>query len=603
MTSSPNAADPAPDLPPALASLWRTLRFGYRVEPRLLTASLIMVLFNAIPDAFVALWLKWLTDGVQQGERTTILVAALGLACSATLAWYLGVVLDRADRRFRDRVSIAFEAHVASLLASVATVEHHERAAYVDRLQVLRDHVFALDHLFLSMFTTLGWLLRLAITVVLLASIHPALVLLLLFAIPTLLVASWRPELERAVEERAAPLQRLARHLFLQGTTASPGKEVRVTRIGDFLARERRAVWERWYAPVSRTTWRSALWHALAWSIFGAGFTGAVVFVALGMHASAGAVLLVVVAGTRLSQYVGAVVGELGFLRGIWLDSGRRLTWLEDYAQSVAARRDAVVPARIERGIRLSHVSFCYPGTQRLVLDDVNLDLPAGCVVAIVGENGAGKTTLVKLLCGMYAPSSGRIDVDGVALDTLPVVRWRERLAGAFQDFFRFEFQAQRSVGLGELPRLDDRPAAVRAVERAGADDVVAKLPNGLDSQLGPSWEKGQELSFGQWQKLALARGLMRDAPLLLILDEPTAALDAETEHALFERFAAASKTGAANGRVTILVSHRFSTVRMADRIVVMDGARVVEVGAHEELMAKGGPYSELYTIQAAAFR
>jgi ATP-binding cassette subfamily B protein len=176
-------------------------------------------------------------------------------------------------------------------------------------------------------------------------------------------------------------------------------------------------------------------------------------------------------------------------------------------------------------------------------------------------------------------------------------------VAGAFQDFFRFEFQAQRTVGLGELPRLDDRPAAERAVERAGAGDVVAKLPSGLDSQLGPSWDHGQELSFGQWQKLALARGLMREAPLLLILDEPTAALDAETEHALFERFAAASKSNAANGRVTVLVSHRFSTVRMADRIVVMDGAKVVEVGAHEELMARRGQYSQLYEIQAAAFR
>jgi ATP-binding cassette subfamily B protein len=595
--------DPAPDLPPALSSLWRTLQFGYRVEPRLLVWSLIMVLFTAIPDALVALWLKWLTDGVQSGQRTAILVASLGLACSATLTWHLGVVLERADRRFRDRVSIAFEAHVARLLASVATVEHHERTTYVDRLQVLRDHVFALDHLFASMFTTLGWALRLVITLALLATIHPALLLLVVFAVPTLLVATKRPEVERVIEERAAPNQRLARHLFLQDTTASPAKEVRVLRIGEQLARERRAAADRWYAAVSRATWHSALWHALAWSIFGAAFTGAVVFVAIGMRGSPGAVLLVVVAGARLSQYVGAVVGELGFLRGIWLDSGRRLAWLEDYAERLARHRDVAVPERIERGIELSHVSFCYPGTDKLVLDDVSVLLPAGSVVAVVGENGAGKSTLVKLLCGMYVPDSGRIEIDGVSLDTLSVVKWRERLAGAFQDFFRFEFQAQRTVGLGELSQLDERPAAERAVGRAGADDVITQLPSGLDTQLGPRWDKGQELSFGQWQKLALARGLMREGPLLLILDEPTAALDAETEHALFARFAEASKTAAANGRVTVLVSHRFSTVRMADRIVVMDGAKVVEVGAHEELLAKGGPYSELYAIQAQAFR
>lgn len=595
--------DPAPDLPPAWRSLWRTLRFGYRVEPRLLSWSLVMVLFSAIPDAFIALWLKWLTDGVQRGERETILVAALGLGLSATLTWCLGVVLQRTDRRFRDRVSIAFEARVADLLGSVATIEHHERLEYVNRLQVLRDHVFALDHLFASMFTTLGWALRLAISLALLATVHPALVLLVVFALPTLLVAAKRPEVERVVEEAAAPDRRLARHLFTLGTLASPAKDVRVTRIGELLAKQMRAVRERWYAPVARATWATALWHSFAWAIFGAAFTGAVVFVAVGMHASAGAVLLVVAAGTRLSQYVGAVVGELGFLRGIWLDSGRRLTWLEDYAERMTLHRNGKVPARVERGIELRHVSFRYPGTDKLALDDVNVRLPAGSVVAVVGENGAGKSTLVKLLCGMYSPDQGKIEIDGVSLDTLPVAGWRERLAGAFQDFSRFEFHAQRTVGLGELGRLDDGPAVERAVGRAGADDVITKLPHGLETQLGPNWDGGQELSFGQWQKLALARGLMREAPLLLVLDEPTAALDSETENALFERFAAASRTAAENGRITVLVSHRFSTVRMADRIIVMDGARVVEVGAHDELIAKHGQYAELYAIQAEAFR
>ncbi len=175
-------------------------------------------------------------------------------------------------------------------------------------------------------------------------------------------------------------------------------------------------------------------------------------------------------------------------------------------------------------------------------------------------------------------------------------------------------------MGVGDVPRLDDDPAVVTAVARAGADDVVVRLQAGLETQLGPTWPEGVEVSFGQWQKLALARGFMRDRPLLLILDEPTAALDAETEHALFERYAAAARRrdGHAStadrrsrqtvriddeGRITILVSHRFSTVRMADLIVVLDGARVVEVGTHDDLMAKGGQYAELYGIQAAAYR
>lgn len=188
----------------------------------------------------------------------------------------------------------------------------------------------------------------------------------------------------------------------------------------------------------------------------------------------------------------------------------------------------------------------------------------------------------------------------------MPATEWRERLAGALQDFFRFEFRARQTVGLGDLPRLDDEPAIAIAVSRAGADDVVERLAAGLETQLGPTWPDGVEVSFGQWQKLALARGFMRDQPLLLVLDEPTAALDAETEHALFERYAAAARgtsAGIADGRITILVSHRFSTVRMSDLIVVLDGARVVEVGTHDDLLARRGQYAELCGIQAAAYR
>jgi ATP-binding cassette subfamily B protein len=222
-------------------------------------------------------------------------------------------------------------------------------------------------------------------------------------------------------------------------------------------------------------------------------------------------------------------------------------------------------------------------------------------VVAIVGENGAGKTTLVKLLAKMYEPVAGRILIDGAELGRMPADEWRTRIAGAFQDFFRFEFPARHTVGVGDIPRLDDEGAVVAAVGRAGADDVIVRLPAGLATQLGPTWPAGVEVSFGQWQKLALARGFMRDAPIVLVLDEPTAALDAETEHALFERYASAARD--ASGRITILVSHRFSTVRMADLIVVLHGAHVVEVGTHEELMAGHGHYADLYGIQAAAYR
>lgn len=596
------------DMPPALSSMWRALKRGYEAEPLLLSVAFGLSLLAAVPDALLALWLKFLADGMLDGDDQLVMIAAIGLGVTAAATWFLRVISDRTQRRFRDQVTIALESHVARLQASVATIEHHERPEFLDRLAVLRDQVFVLDHMYMSLFTTAGWVVRLGITIALLVSIHPALALLVVFALPTVLTSTYRPGVERAAEERGAPANRLARHLFDIATTAPPGKEVRVTGISKQLVERRREAWERWYGPVASARWVSAAWHTLGWAVFGAGFVGAVVFVAWGIRASPGSVLLVLAAGSRLSAYIGATVGEIGFLRGVWLDGSRRMAWLEDYADSLTSHADAPVPTVLRDGIRFENVSFVYPGTDRPVLDNVNLQLDAGSVVAIVGENGAGKTTLVKLLCQLYQPTSGRILVDGQELGAMPADEWRTRLAGAFQDFFRFEFQARHTVGVGDLPRLDDESAVVAAVGRAGAEDVVEQLVAGLETQLGRTWPSGVEVSFGQWQKLALARGFMREHPLLLVLDEPTAALDAETEHALFERYALAvrgpkdSPRGAPDGRITILVSHRFSTVRMADIIVVLDGAKVAEVGTHESLMAKGGQYAELYGIQAAAY-
>jgi len=605
MTSSPERRDTIEPLPPALSSMWRLCKLGYRHEPRLMMAAFVLSQLAALPDALLALWLWLLGRGVAERRSGMVLGAAIGLAVSATATWFLRTVSTRVQRRFRDKVTIALESHVAHLQAAIATIAHQERPEYLDRLSMLRNQVFVLDHMYMSVFSTLGWILRLGVTLAMLMAVHPALALLAVFAIPTVWTSTWRPAVERIAMERASQANRLARHLFTIATTASPGKEVRVTGIGEQLVADRRQAWERGFEPIAAARWATAWWQTLAWAIFGSAYVGAVVFVAYWLRAPAASVLLVLAAGARLSGYIGATVGEVGFLRGFWMDGSRRLAWLEDYAARIAASADLPVPSALRRGIRLDHVSFSYPGTSRLVLDDVSLTLPAGTVVAIVGENGAGKTSLVKLLAKMYEPTSGSIAIDDTPLARVAADQWRARLAGAFQDFVRFEFRARQTVGLGDVPRVGDELAVVAAIDRAGAADVVARLPSGLDTQLGPTWPGGAELSFGQWQKLALARGFMRDEPLLLVLDEPTAALDAETEHALFERYAAAARGNgvSGSGRITVLVSHRFSTVRMADLIVVLDGSRLVEVGSHEELMAKRGPYAELYGIQAAAYR
>ena len=330
--------------------MWRALKRGYEAEPYLLVVAFGFCLLAAragcAAGALVQVFGRWRAGH----RRGLVIAAALGLGVSAAATWFLRVTSDRTQRRFREKLTIALESHVARLQASVATIEHHERPEYLDRLAVLRDQVFVLDHMYWSLFTLGGWILRLGVTVALLVSIHPALALLALFALPAVLTSTWRPGVERAAEERGASANRLARHLFNLATTAPPGKEVRVTRIGDRLARERRAgmgamVWAGRFAAAGA----APSWHALGWAIFGAAYVAAVVFVSSVLKANAGDVLLVLAAGARLSFYVAATVGEIGFLRGIWLDGSRRLAWLEDYAASLVEHSDAPVPERLAR--------------------------------------------------------------------------------------------------------------------------------------------------------------------------------------------------------------------------------------------------------------
>jgi ATP-binding cassette subfamily B protein len=318
-----------------------------------------------------------------------------------------------------------------------------------------------------------------------------------------------------------------------------------------------------------------------------------------------GAVVLVVSLGAQLNGQLAELAFNLAwFARS--LRAVRRLVWFSDYAKEAEAayvvNDPCASPSALRDGIRLDHVAFSYPGSTRSVLDDIDLFLPAGATVAIVGENGSGKTTLVKLLARMYEPTGGKILVDSVDLQSIPIEEWRPRLSAGFQDFVRFELLVRDSIGAGDVSGSPTDARLTTALERAVASDLLASLDAGLDSQLGRQFD-GAELSVGQWQKIALARAMMRERPLLLVLDEPTASLDAPTEHALFERFATAAHSVAdTTGGITVLVSHRFSTVRMADLIVVIADGKIAETGSHDELIAVRGLYAELYRIQARAY-
>ncbi len=333
---------------------------------------------------------------------------------------------------------------------------------------------------------------------------------------------------------------------------------------------------------------------------------GAIAFVVL--RASDGAIslgsVLMSVSLIRRSraQLASATAGSAGMIAT--LATADRLLWLEDHhAAAVAAAGTAEAPARLTSGIALRDLSFRYPGTGRAVLDSLSLTLPAGATVAVVGENGSGKTTLVKLLLGMYQPTSGAIEVDGQPLTSIAHDSWHARCTAAFQDFARFNLAAVESVGVADLPALSSEPAALAALDRAGAAELPAQLPDGLSTYVGSAYTGGHNLSGGQWQKLALGRAMRSPDPLLVVLDEPTASLDAHAEHALFERYAeVAAGYAAESGTITLLVSHRFATVRMADLIVYLEAGHAAEAGTHDELMAAAGRYAELFTLQAAAY-
>ncbi|GLY64103.1 hypothetical protein Atai01_07220 [Amycolatopsis taiwanensis] len=255
------------------------------------------------------------------------------------------------------------------------------------------------------------------------------------------------------------------------------------------------------------------------------------------------------------------------------------------------------LPQPLRGHVEFQDVSFGYPGSDESALDGVSFEIRPGETVAVVGRNGAGKSTLIKLLCRLYDPTAGRILLDGVDIREFDPGELRARISAMFQDYVTYQGTAAENIGLGQLEHLEDRARISDAADRAGAAERIAQLPKGYDSPLGRWFDQGVSLSGGEWQKIALARAFLRDAPIL-ILDEPTSALDAQAEHDLFSRLRAL-----AHGRTTLYISHRFSTVRQAQKILFLDQGKLAEQGTHEELMALGGHYADLFTLQATAYQ
>jgi ATP-binding cassette, subfamily B, bacterial len=500
-----------------------------------------------------------------------------------------------------------YDRQLMALANGSAGLEPHEHVGHADRFTVLSREVQQTRQALEALLRAASLAVGMVVTGVLLALLHPVLLLLPLVAVPPLLVGKRAEQLVDRARTATAEPTRLAQGLFRLATSAGPAKELRVFRLPEEIRRRHTGYWEQSTAVLWRAYRRAAALRAAGQLVFAAGYVAAVLLIvreAIAGRRTVGDVVLVIVLAAQVNVQVALAVGLLPDLQRL-TGVDRRLRELRDaITPPVEVPADATPPDRLHRGITLHGVSFTYPGTDAPVLRDVDLTLPSGATVAIVGENGAGKTSLVKLLCGFYQPSHGTVLVDGTDLHRIPMPAWRSRIAAGFQDLVRYELVARQVVGVGDLPREASPEAVLDALERAKASDVVDQLGDGLATHLGKSYADGVELSGGQWQKLALGRALMREQPLLLVLDEPTSALDAEAEHALFERYAAqAGQVAATTGAITLLVSHRFSTVRMADLIVVVDGGTIAEVGDHSELISRGGLYAELYGLQAQAYR
>ena len=581
---------------------------GFRAAPKTAIACLVMGVAAAVASVTYSIGFKVMIDGAIAGDGTSIALGAVLVAGLFTLGWMLQILSGTEGSMLTDRTSLVLAVRVARLAATLPTLEHFERSELLARVEQLTGNRRALAGAPRQLIGLFGQTLRAVGIVVLLATIYLPVLVVPLLAVAPALSDRLAGRVQQRSDDALAEDRRLLADLFSVATSAHTARELRTYGITDALARRHDELTERVRRRAVRAALLSAAIEAVGWLVFAIGLVAAIVVLVLQAahgHVSPGQVVMAVTLLRRAQTQISRSTDTAGSFNTA-VAAARQLLWLEDHAGALAHvdGGHAPVPARLRTGICLEGLVFAYPGAdERTVLGPFDLELPAGRTIALVGENGAGKTTLVKLLCAMYRPTAGSICVDGTDLSSLAVTAWRERTSATFQDFQRLQFTLAHSVGAGDLPRIEEPEPVRAALARAGSGALEEQLPDGLETRIGNRFTGGRELSGGQWQRLALARGLMREGPLLVVLDEPTASLDAPTESALFARYASAARALAdAYGTITLLVSHRFSTVRTADLIVVLEDGLVREAGSHQQLMATGGTYAELFELQARAY-
>ncbi|WP_444963851.1 ATP-binding cassette domain-containing protein [Nocardiopsis sp. M1B1] len=588
-----------------ISALRFVLTSGPRVDGFRSLVVVAIALLEQATGIGLAVAIGLFSEAASGGSTNGLVVLALCVAVFVMLTQGTFVAGYFTRLRLQEEIQSDVDRRFVDAVGTTPTLEVHERSSRSDRAAVVRGARGEIGPGFDRLMWLAGAALALVASAALMASVVPVLALLSLFALPAVLATRAADRRRGQAVERATPRTRLAGHLFTLATTAAPGRETRLFGLADELRRRHRREWDSAGRDIARTDGLARVPVALAWLLFVLAYATAVALMVRAGLVGDAPLGLIVAAVAVSSQITGQVQSLLNL--SFWtLESLRATRAFLDVVRDGAAERAAVVPtapvavpARLEGGIRVEGLGFRYWNRDRPSLSDIDLELPAGAVVALVGENGAGKSTLVKVLSGLYQPGQGRVLVDGTDLARFAPDRWRSRITAAFQDPVHIELSLRDAIGLGRLEDRDDPERILRALRTAGGDRLLASLPEGLDTRLGRgSWD-GEGLSGGQWQTVANARAAMRRAPLLRVMDEPTASLDARAEEWLFQQYA---DLGRQEGGVTVLVTHRFTTARAADLIVVLDGGRVVETGTHDTLSRADGLYAELFRLQARYF-
>jgi ATP-binding cassette subfamily B protein len=592
--------------------LWEIVALSYKRDPWRTTMALIPV-FPLFSGAIALSGRDILTLGLHQGTRVIApaVIGGVALIAAAVVGYWQAA---NGLLRLMQITSSELDFAILGRLSDTATIEVYDDPRFVDRLEMLRIGRSPLVNILALLGGVIGLLAGTAVTAVLFAAVDPWLALLPLLAVPIIVIYARTEAASGRAEEAVAENRRVALHLYDVGTGPSEGKELRALGQTQTLLQRHTTTWDTVNAELIAADHHALKLRIAAWTGYSA-VTAAVfglVLTTTDRHVSGPSLFLLTMAATQLTMLSSNGAATVAGLRNAADLAGHygevvAATKLEPRtgpgSNSEPGQPAGSVPAALSEGIRLNGVRLCYPGSDSDALGPIDLHLPAGSVTAIVGPNGAGKTTLVNLLLGLRRPTGGSITIDSRPLADVHLPDWQARTSVVCQDFTRFELSARESVAVGDLLQLGDDEAAWRALNAAEAGGFLEALPDGLDTMLGPRFG-GRELSGGQWQRIALARGLMRPAPLLLVLDEPTVSIDAVTEQRLLERCVSNARALAdVAGTIVVFVSHRYATTRLADQILMVEGGQIAERGTHAELLGLDERYSDIYRAQEAAYR